>query len=170
MSFESDSPKVRAHSQRPHIGLPIGQMCGPSLGSHLHSSMSIDCICKMEITCLQMAEEGWNTVHEFWEGRGNNYEKGLECPNWSCISTWGHCQKTGRGCLSGIIFACNVKWCQRGYMGSFECRVGVFKSFCHLGALGCHLTYPVNCWGVATEQGNMASMSKVPHSTASITR
>ena len=28
-------------------------------------------ICKMEVTRVQIAEDGWNTVQEAWFGRGN---------------------------------------------------------------------------------------------------
>ena len=54
----------------------------PSLGSRRHSAISKCFIRSTEISFVAMAEEGWNTVQEFFDGSGNkalNMVSSLSC-------------------------------------------------------------------------------------------
>ncbi len=62
--------KIRVHSHRRDIFLPVGPIFSPAAGSRLQSSSVKDCIRSTEITCVAIAEVGWQTVHEFCLGRG----------------------------------------------------------------------------------------------------
>ncbi len=61
---------VRVHSHRRRVLLPMVPILLPTAGSHLQSSSVKGVISKMEITCIAIAEVGWQTVHEFFCGRG----------------------------------------------------------------------------------------------------
>ncbi len=60
--------KVRVHSHRRHILLPVIPKCLPAAGSCLQSSRVKGINVKTEITRVAIAEVGWQTVHEFWFG------------------------------------------------------------------------------------------------------
>jgi hypothetical protein len=57
--------KVRVHSHRCRVPLPVVPIFLLAAGSRLQSSSVKGVIPKTEITCIAIAEVGWKTVHEF---------------------------------------------------------------------------------------------------------
>ena len=66
-----DFLKERVQPQRCDVPGPIFPMFFPAGGSRLQSSAVKSFICKIEVTLITIAEEGWNTVQEALCGRGN---------------------------------------------------------------------------------------------------
>ncbi len=58
--------KIRVHSHRQDIFLPVGPIFFPAAGSRLQSSSVKGCVRSMEITRVAIAEVGWQTVCEFF--------------------------------------------------------------------------------------------------------
>jgi hypothetical protein len=66
--LEVGTLKVRVHSHRSRVLLPVVPILFPAAGGCLQSSRVKGVIRKTEITCVAIAEVGWQTVHEFCNG------------------------------------------------------------------------------------------------------
>ncbi len=66
--MEVGTLKVRVHSHRSQVLLPVLPIFFPAAGSHLQSSSVKGVIRKTEITRVAIAEVGWQTVYEFCNG------------------------------------------------------------------------------------------------------
>jgi hypothetical protein len=66
--LEVGTLKVRVHSHRSRVLLPVVPIFFPAAGSRLQSSRVKGVVRKTEITRVAIAEVGWQTVHEFCNG------------------------------------------------------------------------------------------------------